>query len=53
MDWAFPGLSLFDILRYLSIFFDISDKFWAQFGHSYYPICREIINFATYCSIAL
>jgi hypothetical protein len=30
LERVFPVLSLFDILRYLSIFFDISDIFWAQ-----------------------
>jgi hypothetical protein len=34
LGWDFADLSFLDILRYPSIFFDISDKFWAQFGHS-------------------
>jgi len=31
----FPDHSIFDILRYICVFFDILDKFWAQFGHSF------------------
>ena len=29
------------------------DRIWAQFGHNYDPIWREIINFATYWSLEI
>ena len=40
---------MFDIFRYIRIVFDISERFWAQFGHSFDSACREIVNFTSLC----
>ncbi len=34
LERPFLSLSFFDTLRYFWIFFDISDNFWAHFGHN-------------------